>query len=110
MLWHGIAFAGSQTGDLLQFDLRNPKTGTAMFQLGSGAALLALERQDSKSIWFTTSDGSCILYDFSQGKVIADLMGSDYDPLYDISVAHDVTPTTVFTACRDGAVRKYILS
>jgi len=112
-----MAFAGSQGGELLQFDLRKivvssqDNSVASQVNLGSAAALKSMQlSHDKNRIWFTTSDGSAALYDYTTKQIVLDLTGPDYEPINGIAVAYDTAPSTqIFTACRDGSIRKYVL-
>ena len=53
-----------------------------------------------------TDDGSCSCLSLDEagtGSLTQELIGSNHDPVYDIAVSKD----NIYTACRDGVVRKY---
>jgi len=53
-----------------------------------------------------TDDGSCSCISVDEARpdsLTQELIGSNHDPVYDIAVSKD----DIYTACRDGVVRKY---
>lgn len=110
LLQQGLAYAGSENGELIKFDLRNVKNMAHELSLGTKAQILCLEaHSDNTCVWFGTADGACSLYNPVQDVLTTSLTGSDYDPIYDLAVAVDSVPLVVLTACRDGNIRRYSL-
>ncbi|CAG7835716.1 unnamed protein product [Allacma fusca] len=109
---------GCQGGQIATFDLRkivppkhiNSVTPTPILSLMSHPRSPASKPSSDESerfFWAAKSDGSVVLVNPSgNARKIVQLTGSDHDPIY--SVKHD--GTYVFTACRDGCIRKYAIN
>ena len=54
-------------------------------------------------IWTSSNDGSCLSWDLKNNQIVKDLIGSNFDPLYQFSISND----QLYSCCRDGYIRKY---
>ncbi|XP_078485958.1 proteasomal ATPase-associated factor 1-like isoform X2 [Ciona intestinalis] len=114
-----VLVVGSHDGTIVVFDIKDTSHPLAKKQIcGSPVLSLSNSNQDS-SFWASFGDGRCSLLKMTsslpQGgangdnnrpniKIVYELTGPDCDPVYKVSV----TKTNwVFTASRDGVVRKY---
>jgi proteasomal ATPase-associated factor 1 len=101
---HGNVFvAGSEDGRLLKADLR--MNATPEETRVSTVSIKSMKQYERDSVWCSTADGSCLLWNATNNEILYDLSGSDYDPLNGIAVFNK----TVITCCKDGAVRRYDL-
>ncbi len=111
---------GCQGGEILTFDLR--KSSSSMRQIVSATQTPILDLmmhprspkpnrpgvdEFNRSFWAAKSDGTCVLINpaFSAEKPtrLVQLTGPDCDPVYQIK--HD--GNNIYTACRDGNIRRY---
>jgi WD40 repeat protein len=99
---NNIAF-GNQNGELFQFDLKYSKNIKCLKR--NSSPILNLSYFDKDKILATTSDGSCLIWNYEDNKIIADLTGVDYDHIYQAEYSNK----NVYTCSRDGKIRKYIL-
>lgn len=109
---------GCQGGQIATFDLRKivpPKTilsvtPTPILSLMSHPRSPSSRPSSDESerfFWAAKSDGTVVLVNPSgTSRKLVQLTGSDFDPIY--SVKHD--GTYIYTACRDGLIRKYSIN
>lgn len=103
----GLALVGTQHGSIVTYDLRNTSKPLQTWKhSGTPAAILCMSGLSTSKLCFSTGDGLCALYDYQKNELDTVLTGSDYDPVY--GIAASFSAGSIFTACRDGAVRKYI--
>jgi proteasomal ATPase-associated factor 1 len=98
-----VIIAGSQNGCLLKSDLR--MNATPEYIKISRVTVKSMAVHNNESLWCTTADGSCMLWNCTKNEIVYDLSGSDYDPLFSVCAYNK----NVYTGCRDGCVRKYIV-
>lgn len=97
-----VLCSGFQDGTILYYDLRQFDNPIYKIDGGRGAVLSC--KLHSKNMFFSNSDGSVFAVN-DQLENIAELTGSDCDPIYSLSS----DGTYIYTSCRDGCVRKYQL-
>ncbi|EDO46684.1 predicted protein [Nematostella vectensis] len=102
--------AGTDDGHIWLLDVRNTSLPIAVFRR-SKSPIISVIPIGERGLLASTGDGSCFSWT-PRGASMSDacyvtweLMGPDCDPVYKIC-RHG---NTVYTACRDKAVRKYIL-
>nr|XP_033804676.1 proteasomal ATPase-associated factor 1 isoform X1 [Geotrypetes seraphini] len=95
--------AGSQDGNIYQLDTRNTQTPVQVTRR-SGAPVLSL--MPFREGYITSQgDGSCFIIQQDLDRVI-ELTEPDSDPVYKVALWEKL----IYTCCRDGIVRKYLLS
>ena len=111
---------GCQGGEIATFDLRkivppriiHSATPTPILSLLShprSPSSKPSSDEGSRFFWAGKHDGTCVLINPTnneKSKNMVQLSGSDYDPIY--SVKHD--GNYIYTACRDGVIRKYAIN
>eukprot|EP01080_Neovahlkampfia_damariscottae_P012882 gene12882-7303_t len=96
-------FLGSFTGELYHLDLRNTKN-IEQFKRDS-SSIHSIKPKNNSMVWTSSNDGSLLLWDLKNKEIVIDLVGSNFDPLYDFSIRKN----EVFSCCRDGFIRKYFV-
>jgi proteasomal ATPase-associated factor 1 len=88
------------------YDIRNTKTFVKSWEDSTSPvlSLLPFKHKEKEGYFVGRYDGTC-LYHFIESDEIIQLTGSDFEPINDISS----DGSNVFTACRDGKIRKYAL-
>lgn len=97
--------AGQQNGSLIVIDIRNTSQPEMILKHGK-SSVSCVEPYFKDRVLVGRSDGSCacLCFDKPNSNLITkEFVGSNHDPIYDISLSKDV----IYTACRDGVVRKY---
>ncbi|XP_041354415.1 proteasomal ATPase-associated factor 1-like isoform X2 [Gigantopelta aegis] len=97
------AVCGTQDGHITIVDLRNVRVPVKEWKESRSAVLSLLPYK--QGFFVSTGDGSCFYVD-ERLECLAELTGSDCDPVYRTVC----DGTHVYTACRDGAIRKYNLT
>ncbi|XP_029457974.1 proteasomal ATPase-associated factor 1 isoform X2 [Rhinatrema bivittatum] len=95
--------AGCQDGNIYQLDVRNTETPVHITRR-SGAPVLSLVPCREGYI-ASQGDGSCFIIQQDLDHVI-ELTEPDSDPVYKVASWEKL----VYTCCRDGIIRKYLLS
>jgi len=95
-----IVVTGTDSGTLYGVDLRNTSAPLAEVKECRGAVLSLCPHK--QGFWASTADGSCFYID-EQLQTGVELVGPDCDPVYSLAA----TARFIFTACRDGTIRKY---
>ncbi|OTF70013.1 hypothetical protein BLA29_010440 [Euroglyphus maynei] len=99
-------FAGTQNGNIYQYDIRNINQPKINWLISSSPLLsMKFVRRPFNGIVASRQDGSVDFY-YDNHNQILHLTGSDCDPIY--QVVYD--DKFVYTSCRDGKVRKYFLN
>ncbi|XP_005097162.1 proteasomal ATPase-associated factor 1 [Aplysia californica] len=98
-----FAVCGTQEGRVYVLDLRNTSTPLTSWKESRGPVLSLLAHKGG--FFVSTGDGSCF-HVSDDWATSTELTGSDCDPLY--KVCSD--GTSIYTACRDGAIRRYSLT
>lgn len=101
---HNFAF-GTQSGQLYQYNLHRPDEPITC-ESNSTSPILSIRSVNKPMVGLVIGrqDGT-VSYITKEMNQMIHLTGSDCDPIYDI--AYD--GKFIFTACRDGKVRKYLL-
>lgn len=97
---------GTQSGDLFERDLRKPEQPISRwcFSKSPVLSIMSLCRPFS-GVLVGRQDGT-VTFVYDDQKQVIHLTGSDCDPVYDL--AYD--SKFIYSACRDGKVRKYLLN
>ncbi|XP_073245276.1 proteasomal ATPase-associated factor 1-like [Porites lutea] len=104
------AAGGTEDGTLWLIDIRFPSVPVGVFRR-SASPVLSLSSLRENKLLASTGDGSCFCWDTERLRQATDvvsgweLIGPDCDPVYSICRSAN----TVYTACRDAKIRKYIL-
>lgn len=105
------AVAGTDDGSLWILDIRSPSVPIGVSRR-SASPVLSLLTFGNRGVFASSGDGSCFLWSsllLKQTEQDAltswELMGPDCDPVYRMSRSSN----TVYTACRDTNIRKYVL-
>jgi proteasomal ATPase-associated factor 1 len=106
---HSFA-AGCQNGQIEVFQLDNISQ-PLLIKSSTGSSILDMlahhksPKSEMSSFWASKSDGSCILINpnVTTCSKIVQLTGPDCDPVYQVKKDLDF----IYTACRDGLIRKY---
>ncbi|CAH1798864.1 unnamed protein product [Owenia fusiformis] len=96
------AVCGTQSGHIVVIDIRNPSVPLKEYKDTRSAILSVLTH--TQGFLASTGDGSCFYMDESYTSTL-DLTGPDCDPVYRVVQDRD----NIYTACRDGSIRKYKL-
>ncbi|KAL0476440.1 PAAF1 [Acrasis kona] len=104
------AFAGSNDGHLVHYDLRyiqsDSKQVQNVFDFKRGdTAIYSLAYDGNEKIWCASGDGSCYLLDINNKSVLCDLTGPD-SKLSKVACNNK----NVYTCCKDGRIRRYHLA
>lgn len=103
--------AGQQNGSLSVVDIRNPRKAEYVLKHGK-SPINCVKTYYKDRVLVGRSDGACSCISLDnpnqdsykeQNLITQELIGSNHDPIYDIAFSND----HVYTACRDGVVRKY---
>lgn len=97
-----ILCCGFQSGKILCYDLR--QLNNPIYKIDDGRGAILSCKLHSKNMFFSCSDGSVFGIN-NQFENIAELTGSDCDPIYSLSS----DDTYLYASCRDGCIRKYQL-
>ena len=97
---------GTQNGLLYEYDLRKPEQAVSSWNFSTSPILSILSlRRPFDGILVGRQDGS-VTFVYENDKQVVHLTGSDCDSIHEL--AYD--GKFIFTACRDGKVRKYLLN
>lgn len=99
-LSHHQALCGTQDGQIYRFDLRNTSEPLTVWEESASPVLSSLPMKNG--FFVGRADGTCEFFSLNDDQTIQ-LTGSDFDPIYCIST----DGTHIYTACRDGLIRKY---
>ncbi|XP_043929328.1 proteasomal ATPase-associated factor 1 isoform X3 [Protopterus annectens] len=102
-LSNSYVVAGTQDGDIYYLDMRNTCSPLQTFHRSGAPVLSVIPFKDG--FMASQGDGSCFLIQHDLDHVI-ELTEPDCDPVYKVAIWEK----TVYTCCRDGVVRKYLLS
>ncbi|KAL9969515.1 hypothetical protein ACROYT_G021737 [Oculina patagonica] len=101
---------GTEDGCLWILDVRSPSFPAGIFRR-SASPVLSLSTLDNRGFLASTGDGSCfywtaeLLSQGRRGEVTSwELIGPNCDPVYSICRSAN----TVYSACRDATIRKYV--
>lgn len=105
------AVGGLEDGSLWIIDIRSPSFPIGVFSC-SASPVLSFSTLGDHKLLASTGDGSCFCW--SEGLLSQErdefnsweLIGPDCDPVYSICLSAN----SVYTACRDSKIRKYICS
>ncbi|XP_020621989.1 proteasomal ATPase-associated factor 1-like [Orbicella faveolata] len=104
------AVGGTEDGCLWILDVRSPSFPVGVFRR-SASPVLSLSKLGDRGFLASTGDGSCfcwsaeLLTQGRRGEVTSwELIGPDCDPVYSICRSAN----TVYSACRDASIRKYV--
>jgi proteasomal ATPase-associated factor 1 len=97
---NGIVQAGSARGELITFDVKAPEKATILHRVSPNAVL-----RIRSPMWTCHQDGSVLNWDTDKPNIQIDLTGSNFDPVYD----YRMDGSTIYTICRDGKLRKYLI-
>ncbi|XP_014674763.1 PREDICTED: proteasomal ATPase-associated factor 1-like isoform X2 [Priapulus caudatus] len=92
---------GLQNGQLYRYDIRNISSPLQHWGESRGPILCVVPFHNG--ILLSTGDGSCLYRDVTKAESTLEFSGSDGDAIH--QVAH--AGRTVYTACRDGCIRKF---
>lgn len=101
---------GTQDGSLWVVDMRSPRLALGVYRR-SASPILSFSTLSNHGVLASTGDGSCffwrseVLSQTSEDFNSWELTGPDCDPVYSVGCSAN----TVYTACRDAKIRKYIL-
>ena len=102
-----VVAVGCQNGEVFLFNPANLENPQCAWFESNSPALSLLSHNDG--IFVGRTDGTCTFLPFKDCNEIPkrlQLTGPEYDPIYDISTDGHA----IYTACRDGIVRKYNIS
>ena len=102
---HNFAY-GTQEGLVYESDLRNPGRPLYFWNYSHSPVLSLLSvRRPFDGLVIGRGDGS-VNFVYENHQEVVHLTGSDCDPIYHIAYDNNF----IYTACRDGKVRKYLLN
>lgn len=97
---------GCQDGSLKLYDICSSHIIKCFAE--SSSAILCVLLYKEVGVFCGKADGTCILYAMCENNSEfhdLQLTGSHYDHIFDISADE----TGIYTACRDGIIRKYVM-
>lgn len=114
---------GCQGGEIMTFDIRKSTPVVRKYVSATQTPILDLLMhprspkpnrpgvdESNRSFWASKSDGTCVLinpaFATETSARTIQLSGSDCDPVYQLK--HD--GNNIFTACRDGMIRRYSIA
>lgn len=97
---------GTQSGDVFERDLRKPEEVVAQWSFSKSPVLCILSlSRPFNGLLIGRQDGT-VTFVYDNLKQIVHLTGADCDPIYELATDSKF----IYSACRDGKVRKYLLN
>lgn len=112
-----ILFAGSETGEVSQWDIKNLSAPLKTVRR-EVTPIRDLQAASPNQVWVSTNDGLFFLWDFETNQALIDFTGTENElsllmlegPDYESVTSICISGNTAYSACRDGMIRKYCLS
>jgi proteasomal ATPase-associated factor 1 len=101
---NNIFIAGNHEGFIYIWDIHNLNKPLNIMKFDQLSSILQIKpTENNYQFWISSADGLCFLCDLSTNQIIKEFTGSDFEPIYTISINKDI----IVTGGRDSYIRKY---